>query len=67
MMTDKYKCSQIQAIIQSFDKVVCLSYLHCGVLQIDTLVIYVGLKRKNQRERERGNLMLEILLRLMSK
>ena len=66
-MTDKYNCSQIQAIIQSFDKVVCHTCTHCGVLQIDALVIYGGLKTKNQTESERGNLIIKILLRLMSK
>ena len=29
-----------------------LSFLHCGVLQIDGLVIYGGLKRRTQRESE---------------
>ena len=66
-MTDKYNISQVQAIIQSFDKVVCHPCTHCGVLQIDALVIYGELKRKNQRESERGSSMLKFLLRLMSK
>ena len=62
-MTGKCNCSQIQAIIQSFDKVVCHPCTHCGVLQIDALVIYGGLKRKNQRESKSGNLMLTFLTR----
>ena len=39
-----------------------LSFLHCGVLQIDGLVIYGGLKRKNHRESESEILMLKFLL-----
>ena len=41
-MTDKYNCSQIQAIIQSFDKVVP----HNCTVVICRLVIYGGLKRE---------------------
>ena len=42
--------------VQSLDPQSCLLYLDCGVLQIDGLVIYEGLKRKS------GSLMLKFLL-----
>ena len=42
--------------VQSLDRQSCLLYLDCGVLQIDGLVIYEGLKRKS------GSLMLKFLL-----
>ena len=38
--------------VQSLEQKSCPSYLHCGVLQIDGLVIYGGLKRRTQRESE---------------
>ena len=63
-MTEKSNCSQLQVIFQSWDRESCPSYLHCGVLYIDALVIYGELKRKIQRESELGILMLTFLLRL---
>ena len=44
--------------VQSLDRQSCPSYLHCGVLQIDGLVIYGGLQRKNQRENKSGHFYL---------
>ena len=46
MITDKTTCSKLQIIFQSLDQQSCVSYLHCGVLQIDAFVIYGGLKGK---------------------
>ena len=51
IMTDKYNCSQIQAIIQSFDKVVrhtCTVVL----MRIDALVIDGGLKREKSERKQ---------------
>ena len=67
MLTDKSNCSQLQVIFQSLDRQCCSSYLRCGVLQIDGLIIFGGLKRKYQREIESGNLMLIFVFCLMSK
>ena len=47
--------------VQSLDRQSCLLYLDCGVLQIDGLVIYEGLKRKS------GSLMLKFLLPIRTK
>jgi len=60
-MTEKSNCSEFQVIFQSLDRE------SCSVVYIDALVIYGGLKRKIQRESERGSLMLKFLPRLMSK
>ena len=40
----------------------CPSYLQCGVFQIDALIIYGELKRKNLRENKLGSSMLKFIL-----
>ena len=53
--------------VQSLDPQRCLSFLHCSVLQIDGLVFYAGLKRKNQSECKSGTLILNFSLNFMLK
>ena len=54
IMTDKYNCLQIQAIIQSFDKVVrhTCTVVFCELMQIDALVINGGLKREKSERKQ---------------
>ena len=61
-MTEKSNWSQLQVIFRSLDRQSCLSDLHCGVFQIDALIIYGELKRKNLRENKLGSSMLKFIL-----
>ena len=53
-MTDSDNCSQIQAIIQTFDKVVphTCTVVFCELMRIDALVINGGLKREKSERKQ---------------
>ena len=50
-MTDKYNCSQIQAIIQSFDKV----FRHTCTVVFCKLMLWLSVDGRKGKIREKGN------------
>ena len=63
MMTDKSNCAQLKVIFQSLDQQSCPSYLHCGVLQIDSWeYLWRVKKEKPERKWKRKGIVAIIIL-----